>query len=137
MPWKCPVGTALRSNGFSGFSKLNPHPNHPIHVFSEYTYPTGSSITIIPSGLVSNCDQTKLERITCYRMRRSCEATITREGASPETREGRRIRPPEACRITLIFRGLMVLIFIASAFICYIIEKIYESSFQRNKKCIF
>jgi hypothetical protein len=137
VPWRWPVGTALRSNVFSGFSKLNPRPNHLMHVFSKYTYLTESSIMIIPSGLDSNCVQTKLERNTCYRMWRSCGATITREGAAPETREGRRIRPREACRITLIFHGLLVLIFIALAFICYINKKIYESSFQRNKTCIF
>jgi len=47
------------------------------------------------------------------------------------------IRPSEACRINHIFYGFLALIFMVLAFICYIIRKIYESSFQRNKWCIF
>jgi len=50
---------------------------------------------------------------------------------------GRMIRPSEACRINPIFRGLLALIFMVLAFICYIIRKICESSFQRNKQCLF
>jgi len=43
----------------------------------------------------------------------------------------------EASRITTIFCGLLVLIFMVSAFIFYIVGKIYESVFQYNKQCIF
>jgi hypothetical protein len=42
----------------------------------------------------------------------------------------------EASRITTTFRGLLVLIFLVSALICYIIGNINESSFQPNKRCI-
>ena len=51
--------------------------------------------------------------------------------------EGFVIRPSGSCRINPIFRGLLALIFMVLAFICYIIRKIYESSFQRNKWFIF
>ena len=47
------------------------------------------------------------------------------------------IRPSESCRINPIFRGLLALIFMVLAFICYIIRKTCESSFQRNKQCPF
>jgi len=47
------------------------------------------------------------------------------------------IRPSDACRINPGFHGLLTLIFMVLAFICYIIRKICESSFQRNKQCLF
>ena len=47
------------------------------------------------------------------------------------------IRPSEACRINPGFHGLLALIFMVLAFICYIIRKICESSFQHNKQCLF
>ena len=47
------------------------------------------------------------------------------------------IRTSEACRTNHIFHGLLALIFIVLEFVCYIIRKIYDSGFQRNKRCIF
>jgi hypothetical protein len=46
------------------------------------------------------------------------------------------IRQCEACRISVICHGFLASISMVLAFICYIIRKIYESSFQHNKRCI-